>query len=88
MPKIRTSERFINNYQKLPADIKVKVKKALPFLAEDVRYPSLHTKPIEGAPGIYEARVDQNYRLTYQRLPGDVLLLRVVGKHDDALKNP
>jgi mRNA-degrading endonuclease RelE of RelBE toxin-antitoxin system len=78
MPKIRTSQRFIEHYQKLPQEIKRKVKKVLRLLAEDVRHPSLHSKPIEGAPGIYEARVDQNYRLTYQRLPGDELLLRVV----------
>jgi mRNA interferase RelE/StbE len=88
MPKIRTSKRFIKNYQKLPADIKVKVKKALRLLAEDVRHPSLRTKPVEGAPGIDEARVDQNYRFTYQRLPGDMLLLRVVGKHDETLSRP
>jgi mRNA-degrading endonuclease RelE of RelBE toxin-antitoxin system len=85
MPKIRTSQRFIEHYQKLPQEIKGKVKKAL---AEDVRHPSLQSKPIEGASGIYEARVDQNYRLTYQRLPGDELLLRVVGRHDEALKRP
>jgi len=26
--------------------------------------------------------------MTYQRLPDDVLLIRVVGKHDETLKNP
>jgi mRNA interferase RelE/StbE len=88
MPKIRTSQRFLKNYHKLPPEIQGKVKKALRLLAENVRHPSLYTKPIEGAPGIYEARVDQNYRLTYQRLSGDVLLLRVVGKHDETLKKP
>jgi mRNA-degrading endonuclease RelE of RelBE toxin-antitoxin system len=88
MPKIRTSNRFAKAYHKLPPEIKARVKKALRLLAENIRHPSLHTKPIEGAPGIYEARVDQNYRLTYQRLPGDELLLRVVGKHDETLKRP
>jgi len=43
---------------------------------------------IQGAAGIYEARVDQDYRLTYEREAGDTLLLRVVGRHDEALKNP
>jgi hypothetical protein len=37
---------------------------------------------------VYEARVDVNYRLTYERLAGDILLIRVVGLHDEALKNP
>lgn len=48
----------------------------------------LQSKPVEGAPGIFEARVDLDDRLTYERLPGDVLRLRVVGRHDDALKKP
>ena len=64
------------------------VKKALRLLAENPRHPSLQTKPVERAPGIYEARVDQRYRLTYERLAGDVLRMRVVGKHDTALKKP
>jgi hypothetical protein len=57
-------------------------------LAENPRHASLRTKPIQGAHGIYEARIDQSYRMTYQRLPGDVLLLRAAGKHDETLKNP
>jgi hypothetical protein len=58
------------------------------LLAENPRHASLQTKPIQGARGIYEARIDQSYRMTYQRLPGDVLLLRAAGKHDETLKNP
>jgi len=46
------------------------------------------TKPIQGAPGIYEARVEMDYRMTYQRDANDTLMLRVVGKHDEALKKP
>jgi len=36
-------------------------------------------EPIQGAPGIYDTRVDWLYRLPYERLPEDVLRLRVVG---------
>ena len=88
MPEIETTERFEAAYGNLPVAIRKKVIKALRLLAEDPRYPSLRTKPIQGAAGLYEARVDRDYRMTYERLPGDVLRLRVVGKHDDALKNP
>lgn len=88
MPKIRLTERFLRSYSELPFRIQKKTKKALRLLGEDPRYPSLQTKPVEGAPGIYEARVDRKYRLTFERLPGDVLLLRVIGAHDETLKNP
>ena len=88
MPEIELTETFKKHYVDLPGHIQKKVKKALRLLAENPRHPSLRSKPIEGAPGIYEARIDIPYRMTYERLPGDVLHLRVVGKHDETLKNP
>ena len=88
MPKIRSSSRFVKAYLKLPASIREKIDKAIQLLAENPRHPSLQTKPIQSIKGIYEARVDINYRLTYERLPNDVLLVRFVATHDEALKNP
>jgi mRNA-degrading endonuclease RelE of RelBE toxin-antitoxin system len=79
MPEIVLTESFYRWYAKLPHEIKIKTNKALGLLAENPRHPSLQTKPIVGARGIYEARVDQKYRLTYERLPDDVLRIRVVG---------
>ena len=88
MPKIESSQRFKQAYRDLPPEIQAKVKKALRLLAENVRHPSLQTKPIQGVQGVYESRVDQNYRMTYERLSGDIVRMRTVGKHDQALKNP
>ncbi len=88
MPKIRFGPRFWKTYAKLPLAIRKKVDKALRQLAENPRHPALRTKPIQGVTGIYEARVDRDYRMSYERLPGDVLQMRVVGKHDETLKNP
>lgn len=88
MPEIELTERFEQDLLRLPPEIRKKLLKALRMLAEDPRHPSLQTKPIQGAKGIYEARIDQSYRMTYQRLPNDVLLLRTAGKHDETLKNP
>ncbi len=88
MPEIELTESFHRWYARLPDKIKVKTQKALRLLAENPRHPSLRSKPIEGAKGLFEARVDQKYRLTFERLPADVVRIRVVGKHDEALKNP
>ena len=66
----------------------MKLKKALALLEENPRHPSLQTKPIKGARGFYEARVDINYRMTYIRLPDDTVEMSNVDKHDEALKNP
>jgi mRNA interferase RelE/StbE len=88
MPEIETTEHFEQDFLRLPPELQKKVLKALRLLAENPRHPSLQTKPIQGARGLYEARIDQSYRMTYQRLPNDVLLLRAAGKHDETLKNP
>jgi len=88
MPEINASRRFKKLYAVLPVLIREKVKKALRLLAENPRHPSLRTKPIHGAKGIYEARIDERYRLTYERLPGDILRIRALGAHDEILRNP
>lgn len=88
MPKIKLTDRFIEFYKNLPLSIRKKINRQIQLLAENPRHPSLQTKPIQGTNGICEARVDINYRLTYERLSNDTLLLRVVAKHDDALKKP
>ena len=88
MPRIKYPNRFKNAYVKLPGTIRKKVDKAIRLLADNPQHPSLRSKKIQGVRGIYEARIDRNYRMTYERLGDDVIRLRVVGKHDDALKNP
>jgi mRNA interferase RelE/StbE len=88
MPKIQLTDRFLALYAGLPPSIRKKIDRQIRLLAENPRHPSLQTKPVQGTNGIYESRVDLNYRLTYERLPGDILLPRVVARHDDALKKP
>ena len=81
------TERFVRAYNALPSPIQRKVDKTLRLLESDFRHPSLQTHPIQGTPGIYEARVDLKHRLTYQR-EGDDLIMRTIGGHEEALKNP
>lgn len=88
MPRIKLTRRFLKSFARLPAAVQEKVKKQIALLAENPRHPSLQTKPIQGAPGVYEARVDIDYRMTYERDANDTLVMRVVGRHDDALKKP
>jgi mRNA-degrading endonuclease RelE of RelBE toxin-antitoxin system len=88
MPRIRLTRRFLKSFARLPASVQEKVKKQIALLADNPRHTSLQTKPIQGAPGVYEARVDIDYRMTYERDAHDTLVMRVVGRHDDALKNP
>ena len=88
MPKIRFTRRFLKSFARLAALVQERIKKQIALLAENPPHPSLQFKLIQGAPGIYEARVDADYRLTYERDANDTLVLRVVGKHDETIKKP
>ena len=85
--KIKAYHRFKKAYSTLPHDVQVKVDRQLKMLLDDMRHPSLHTKKIKGRSGIWEARVDFHYRLTFEIIE-DTLFLRVVGNHDEVIKNP
>lgn len=84
---IKLSDRFDRQYALLPAAIRGKVKKALRLLDADYRHPGLRSHPVEGTSGVFEARVDDKYRMTFERR-GDVRLMRNVDNHDECLKNP
>ena len=86
MPLVLT-DRFKRAYQKLPADIQQKAKKALKFLDENPHHPSLRVRKIQGTDNIYEGRVDQKYRFSFQ-FAGEDKVLRNVDNHDECLKNP
>ena len=67
--------------------IQNKVDKALRLRDSNSRHPGLRSHPIEKAPGIFEAYVDDKYRMTFER-KGDIFIIRNVDNHDDCLKNP
>ncbi len=83
---IERSEPFKRAYRKLPSDLQERVKKALLLFAVDPRHPSLVNKKMEGAEGVWEIRVTQSYRITYEKIPGGIFLRRV-GTHD-ILRHP
>lgn len=84
--RVEASEIFKRLYKKLPAEIKERTQKALELLVSNPSHPSLGHKKMAGQEDIFEVRVTQNYRLTYQRI-GDIAYLRKIGTHD-LLRNP
>ena len=85
MQFLRT-ERFKKDFQQLPTAIQDRTIKALERFVANPRHPSLQVKKMEGAPDIWELRVSDNYRVTFQRFSGGVLLRRV-GTHN-VLRQP
>ena len=85
------SERFKRAFQSLPKEVQKKAVRALRLMAEDMFYPSLVVKKVQGYTGVWEARVDIKYRLTFQVEQKDgetTCILRNVDNHDECLKNP
>jgi mRNA-degrading endonuclease YafQ of YafQ-DinJ toxin-antitoxin module len=56
-------------------------------MAEDLRHPSLYVKRIQGTQRIWEAHASRSLRLTFET-ERDALILRNVGRHDEALGSP
>lgn len=81
--KLQYSDEFKANYKALPEKIQKKVEKQLGFLLKDFRYPSIHTKKIQGQENRWEIRIDRKYRLVFDidKEEKAYRLIRV-GKHD------
>ena len=80
MQLLRT-ERFKKDFKRLPNEILARASKALELFASNPRHPSLQAKKMEGALGVWELRVTDNYRITFQWIQGAALLRRV-GTHN------
>ena len=81
------TERFRRAYRSLSSQDRKRVQKALRLMAEDLRYPGLRVKRVQGTTKIWEARAGRSICLTFE-VEGTDLILRNVGQHDDALSRP
>ena len=56
------SARFQRSYKEAPPRVKDDFDKQLAYLLDDMRYPSLRVKKYDEAQGIWQARVNRNWR--------------------------
>ncbi|HBY97935.1 MAG: type II toxin-antitoxin system RelE/ParE family toxin [Ardenticatenaceae bacterium] len=78
--KVRRTDRFKKDYQKLPADIQQRVDQKLRFLLRDPRHPSLRVHKVQGVEGLWEFSVTMNHRVIFE-IEGEYYLLLRVGPH-------
>jgi len=86
--RLTRTERFKESVLDLDQKTREKLKKQLKLLLFDPRNPSLRVKKIKGTRSIFEARVNDSYRFTFEFGEESEIILRVVGPHNDALKKP
>ena len=85
--KITRTARFKKAWEELNEEEKALARKAIGNLVTDVRYPALRVKKIRGTRDIWEARASLSLRMTFQ-IEGDMIILRNIGHHDEALERP
>jgi mRNA interferase RelE/StbE len=78
--KVRRTDRFKKDYQKLLSDIRQRVDQKLRFLLRDPRHPSLQIHKLRGVEGLWEFRVTMNYRVIFE-IEGEYYVLLGVGPH-------
>ena len=78
--KVRRTDRFRRDYQKLPRNIQERVDQKLRFLLRDPRHPSLRIHKIRGVEGLWEFSVTMNYRVIFE-INGEYFVLLGVGSH-------
>jgi len=64
---------------KLPEKVKRQAEKALQLLVANFSHPSLRTKKMKSRENIWEARVAEDYRFSFE-IRGDTYVLRRIGK--------
>lgn len=89
----RRTDRFKRAYQVLPHLIRMKVSKAFTLFQADPSHPSLGVKKMQGHEGIWEGRIDRQYRFTFHfeedKSSGETIcVFRNIDDHDECLKNP
>lgn len=81
------TRRFKKSYKKLKKDEQKALQKKLSLMSKNPHHPSLRTKKVLGTNDLFECTVNRGIRLTWQ-YEGESILLRVIGEHDEVLKNP
>ena len=79
--------RFKKAYHDLPLEAQSAVDTHLQLLAQNWRHPSLQAKKLRGTRNVWSIRISRDLRLTFEPTRA-VILLRVVGHHDAALRSP
>ncbi len=85
--EFKFTARFKKSYKKLAKDDQQTTQKKLALMSNNPHHPSLRNKKVQGTDRIFECSITLSIRMTWE-YENEAILLRVVGNHDDVLKNP
>jgi mRNA interferase RelE/StbE len=78
--KVVYAPYFKKTYLLISAITQKKFEKQISYLIRDIRHPSLRAKKFDETSGIWQARVDKDYRF-YFLIKGDTYTLLEIKKH-------
>lgn len=78
--KISYAPNFKKSFRRLPKKVRNKFRKQINFLLRNFRHPSLNSKKYDKEKGIWQARVNRNYRF-YFLMEGDTYILLEIKTH-------
>lgn len=91
---LQFTKRFLEQFSRLPEEIKKPARKAVQLLAINPRHSSLQTHKVAGGRGdyggdVFEAYMTMKYRMTWEYGPGKKeITLRNIDNHDECLEEP
>ena len=86
--RLARTERFKRSVLELDGRTRERLRKQLELLISNPRHPSLGVKKIKGTKAVFEARINDRYRFTFEYGEEGEMILRVAGLHNSALKKP
>jgi mRNA interferase RelE/StbE len=80
MRLIRT-DRFLQDYRKLPAQVRRQTDRKLRYLADNLAHPSLRVKRVRKCEEVCESSINMDYRFLFLITTEGYVLLRI-GTHE------
>jgi hypothetical protein len=87
LPEILIPGKFKKVLNRKPPQLQARIVKCIKLLGDNPRHPSLHTHPVRGVPGVFEAYADMANRVTFE-WSGETILLRNNCNHEILSRSP
>ncbi len=79
--RVSTTPNFRRQFQRKSPELQAHVVRTVQRLEDNWQHPGLRTRRVQGRKGVYEARIDRRYRITFY-WEGGTMWLENNCKHD------
>jgi hypothetical protein len=87
VPTLEIPPKFERVARKKEARLRIAIARCVELLGDDPHHPGLHAHRVQGAPGVWEAYVDDANRVTFHYV-GSTIVMRNNCNHDIIRRSP